>query len=197
MTGTRKAKKLIHGVGVNDVDRPVYTKLNGKRLVCPVYRTWQNMLGRCYDPKYIERHPSYSGCNVTEDWLYLSRFEDWMLKQDWEGKQLDKDILVVGNKLYSPETCAFIPREVNLFTIDSRANRGEYPLGVYLDKELGRFMAQCSNPFTRKKEHLGVFDNPEDAHEAWRKRKHELALIYADQQTDPRVAEALRTRYLN
>jgi hypothetical protein len=59
----------------------------------------------------------------------------------------------------------------------------------------GRFRSYCGNPFTGKVEHLGYFNNPEDAHEAWRQRKHELACRYADEQADERVAKALRERF--
>lgn len=196
MTGTRKVNKLIYGVAVNDADRPVWTKLNGKRVVCPFYSKWLGMLMRCHCPKLHLKRPTYVGCETTEEWLLFSNFERWMKTQDWVGKELDKDLLKAGNKLYSPDFCIFIPQELNSFTLDSRANRGEYPLGVYLDKESGRFKAQCNNPLIGRQENLGRFDTPEEAHLAWKKRKHELACIYADQQTDPRVAEALRTRYL-
>jgi len=193
----RKVNKLVYGVGTNDAGRAVWTKLNGKRVVCPFYDRWQSMLGRCYDPKFHLRNPTYVGCSVAEEWLLFSNFENWMKTQDWEGKQLDKDILKLGNKLYSPDFCIFIPKKLNSFTVDCGASSGEWPIGVSLHKRTGMFVARCSNPFTGKRENLGGFDNPDDAHEAWRKRKHELALIYADQQTDPRIADALRTRYLH
>lgn len=196
MTGTTKVKKLIYGVGVNDLSRPVWTKLNGKRVICPFYSKWMGMLKRCYDPKFHLERPTYEGCEITEEWLLFSNFERWMKTQDWEGKELDKDLLKAGNKIYSPDFCVFLPRELNSFTIDRGASRGEYPLGVASVKESGRFRAYCSNPFTKRQEYLGHYDTPEEAHLAWRKRKHELACIYADQQTDPRVAESLRTRYL-
>lgn len=189
-------KKLVYGVGINDAGRPVYTKVDGKRVMCPFYRRWAEMLRRCYDPNYHLRQPTYLGCSVAEEWLVFSGFESWMKTQDWEGKELDKDLLKVGNKLYSPDLCIFVPKKLNSFTMDCGASSGEWPVGAYLDKRRGRFMARCRNPFTGKKESLGYYDTPEEAHLAWKKRKHELALIYANQQTDPRVAEALRTRYL-
>lgn len=190
-------KKPVFGVGINDLDRNVtWTDKGGKRHLCPIYRTWQNMLGRCYDSKFHLRHPSYSDCEVMQDWVKLSRFESWMNTQDWEGKQLDKDILIPGNKIYSPETCVFIEKQVNLFVVDSLATRGVWPIGVCWAKREGKFQANIRNPFTLSQEGLGYYDNPEDAHMAWKKRKHELACIYADMQPDPRVAEALRTRYL-
>ena len=118
-----------------------------------------------------------------------------MEKQDWHGKCLDKDIIAPGSKLYSPETCAFVLPATNLFVIASDASRGEYPIGVNLLKPTGKYRARCGNPFTGKKEHLGLFSTPEEAHEVWRKHKHELAQLVAATESDIRVVEALRKRY--
>lgn len=191
-----KFYKPVFGVGINDLGRDVTWKEDGKKKVCPVYRTWQNMLGRCYDLEFHKRHPSYLECYVLDEWIYASDFERWMLTQDWQGKQLDKDILFPGNKLYSPDTCAFVDQKVNLFIVDTAATRGEWPIGVSWTTRDEAFKAEIRNPFTKRREGLGYYDNPEVAHLAWKRRKHEFACQYADQQTDPRVAEALRTRYL-
>lgn len=118
-----------------------------------------------------------------------------MERQDWEGNQLDKDIIEEGNKLYSPNTCAFVSRDLNYFLNGHGGSRGAYPIGVNQDKSTGRFRAQCRNPFTKRREVLGYFADPISAHQAWRSRKHELACQYADMQTDPRVAKALRLRF--
>jgi hypothetical protein len=118
-----------------------------------------------------------------------------MKTQDWEGKHLDKDILLPGNKMYSPDTCIFVSPALNTFLIDCGAAKGKWPIGVCWNKRFGKFAAQCSNPFTGKRGHIGNFNCPEKAHEAWRARKHEHALRYAEMQTDPRIAEALRTRF--
>lgn len=196
MSSCENKKSLVFGVGINDLTRAIVWRENGKRIICPIYRIWQNMLGRCYDEDQHKRLPSYKDCTVIEDWVYLSKFESWLKTQDWEGKQLDKDILFLGNKVYSPETCVFVDAKLNTFLVDRASARGLYPIGVEWQKHRGKFRARCSNPFIAKIEHLGYFEDPQEAHLVWKKRKHELALIYAEQQTDPRVAEALRTRYL-
>lgn len=154
------------------------------------------MIGRCYGANIQAKNPTYIGCSVCEEWLVFSNFKQWMEKQDWKSKQLDKDLLLVGNKVYSPYTCVFVDSVTNKFTIDSGAARGEWPIGVCFHKHTGKFEAQCKNPFTGKNEHLGLFACPEQAHLAWKRRKHELALRLAGLQTDQRVAYALRTRYL-
>ena len=118
-----------------------------------------------------------------------------MLTQDWNGKALDKDILHPGNKVYGPDTCVFVQTELNNFLTDHGSDRGEYPIGVNWNKRAGKLHARCCNPFTGKRESLGLFSCPGAAHEAWRRRKHELACAYADQQEDPRIAQALRERF--
>lgn len=200
-----KTRKLVCGVGTNDADYAV-TKcetigyVDGKRKQkrvwrCPYYRTWADMLQRCYDVKYQERNPTYAGCTVSGDWHTFSNFKAWMETQDWQGRHLDKDLLFEGNKIYSADTCVFVTQMVNKFTIDSGAARGEWLIGVYWDQARGKFQSHCRNPFTKKQEYLGLFTTEQEAHEAWRKRKLELAYELAAIQTDPRVAKALIARY--
>lgn len=198
-----KGRSKVYGVGINDASYTVhlYEKVNGERKrvwVCPFYKKWQSMLRRCYSDKYHERRPTYSGCTVCVEWLTFSNFRDWMRQQDWENKHLDKDLLKVGNKEYNPDSCVFVPQIINSFLTDSCNSRGEFPLGVYFKKGNGKFRTQCWNPFTTKREHLGYFDCPDQAHLAWKRRKHELACQLAESEyvTDERVAQALRTRYL-
>jgi hypothetical protein len=197
--------KLVYGVGVNDLGYRTYvyeyvTENGGKRIrkqvfLCKYYAVWTDMLKRCYSEKFLESRPSYIGTSVCSEWLYASEFKKWMEKQDWQDKCLDKDIIVPGSKLYSPETCAFVLPATNLFVTASNASRGEYPIGVSIHKQTGKYRADCGNPFTGKQEYLGLFSTQEEAHEAWRKRKHELAQLVAARESDPRVVAALKKRY--
>ncbi len=198
-------KKLVYGVGVNDLPyrTQVYeyvTKDGGKRIkklvfLCKYYAVWGSMLQRCYSEKFLESNPSYIGTSVCSEWLYATEFKKWMEQQDWEGKCLDKDIIVPGSKLYSPETCAFVLQATNNFVIARDACRGDYPIGVSLDTRTGRYQARCGNPFTVKQESLGYFSTQEEAHEAWRKRKHELAQLVAARESDLRIVQALKKHY--
>lgn len=122
LNGMRKRNKLVHGVGVNDANYPVVNysstnKITGKptQTICIFYNTWKAMLERCYSESLKRRRPSYIGCTVCEEWLLFSNFKVWMETQDWKGNQLDKDLLIEHNKVYSPETCLFLSREVNSF----------------------------------------------------------------------------------
>ena len=197
--------KLVFGVGVNDLDyrtqvKEYVTKDGGERILKPIflckyYEVWKNMIERCYSKKYLERNQSYIGARVCSEWLSATAFKKWMEEQDWQGKCLDKDIIVPKSKLYSPETCAFVLNETNTFVTASDASRGGCPIGVSLDKPTGKYRAKCRNPFTGKQESLGYYSTPEEAHEAWRKHKHELAKFVADTEYDMRVVEALKKRY--
>lgn len=206
-----KTKKLVYGVGNNNANYVVVeyeiTVIGGKRRqklvwLCPYYRTWKSMLARCYSTKLQERNPTYVGCVVSDEWLTFSVFRAWMTTQDWKRMQLDKDLLIEGNKIYSPETCVFVSGAVNKFTTDRGAARGEFLIargefliGVCWDNGRNKFKSQCRNPFTKKQEHLGYFNCELEAHEKWAKRKLELAHDLAAIQPDPRVAKALINRY--
>lgn len=200
-----KPKKLVHGVGVRDADYVVQKfetigYVGGKRKrklvwVCPYYQAWRAMLTRCYSANRQECYPAYKGCSVSDEWLTFSNFKAWMEKQDFEGKHLDKDLLFDGNKVYSADACVFVTPMVNTFTIDSGATRGEWLIGVDWNKTAEKFRARCSNPFSKKNENLGLFNCEQEAHNAWLKRKLELAQELASIQTDERVAKALIDRY--
>lgn len=202
-----KIRKLVYGVGVNDADYVTQKwetigYSDGKQQqkliwICPYYSAWKSMIERCYSTKCQEKYPTYIGCSVSDEWLTFSNFKSWMEKQDWDGKQLDKDLLFEGNKVYSPETCIFVSRAVNMFTIDRGAARGEWMIGAYWNKRANKFKSQCCNPFTKKQEYLGLFTCEQEAHQVWLKRKLELAYELAEIQTDPRVAKVLVERYTN
>ena len=198
-------KATVYGVGVNDADYVVQKfetigYVNGKRKMksvwrCPYYQVWKGILQRCYSPKFQERCPTYIGCTASEEWNRFSNFRKWMMAQDWEGKHLDKDLLVEGNKVYSEETCVFVSSAANMFTTDRGNDRGEWGIGASWNKRYGKFQSSCSNPFTKKLEYLGLFVNEIEAHQAWLSRKLELAHLLAAEQTDERVAKALIMRY--
>lgn len=201
----RKEKK-VYGVGINDADYTIKVNetlgyVDGKQIqrvvwTCPFYKRWVDMLKRCYNSYDLTKNPTYMGCSVCYDWLTFSNFRKWMSSQDWEGKQLDKDILVRGNKVYSPETCVFLPSEVNSFIVETRQSVENWPTGVDFKQSVGKFRARCKE-VAGKSKHLGYYDTPEEAHEAWKKEKIIQAKLLASKQTDERVAKALIDRYEN
>lgn len=102
--GIERRKKIILGVAYNDLDTLSNTTL---------YRYWMSMLKRCYDQNHLKQYSTYSDCEVCEEWLKISNFKKWFDKNYVQGWQIDKDILVKGNRVYSPETCCFVPQEIN------------------------------------------------------------------------------------
>lgn len=126
------------------------------------------------------------------------KFREWMITSNWEeGLVLDKDLLITGNRCYHPETCCFISPEVNSFITRGNGLSGNTYIGYHFRKrnKSKPYQAGIGNPFTGKSEFLGDHFTELEAHLAWKKRKHELACMLADLQSDPRVAQALRTRY--
>lgn len=198
----RRKSKLVYGVGINDADYNTQELIakGGKKIskwVCPFYRKWYSMFVRCYSEKYQERQPTYKGCEVCNEWLSFSNFKAWMETQNWEGMHLDKDVLVEDNKVYSPTTCVFIPREINLFLKTKMSGDRSHLTGAWKHSQMDRYQAACRNPFTGERVYLGLFNDEFEAHLAWRAAKHNYACQLADSDyiTDERVAEALRNRY--
>ena len=202
----RNNPRIVYGFGINDADYQVDRKItvNGKQVrfsggVCPFYAKWAQMIRRCYDPAYHKHRPTYLGCSVDARWIYFSNFKLWMEAQDWEGMELDKDILVVGNKVYSPETCCFVPRLVNNFVAENQGIRGEWPIGVYQRGDTKKFVARCKdfNVGPKKYTPLGQFDCPNMAHKAWLAHKLRLAVQLSKTINNDKVAAALVERYQN
>lgn len=168
-------RKPMCGIGVNDAHYMTTPRVNGVKLMDPAYRDWANMLARSYDPKFHKKQPTYVGVTVCKEWHSFSEFRAWWLANYRDGFSLDKDLLVVGNRQYAPDTCIYIPQWLNKFTTDSGAARGELPIGVSLYKKTGKYRSHCCNPITHELHCLGYFKTPEEAHDAWLKYKLALA----------------------
>lgn len=193
-------KPTVHGVGINDAGYKVSKSLKSaprgaKEWLCPFYSTWCSMLNRCYSKKYQEKKPTYAECSVCEEWLTFSNFKRWMERQDWQGMHLDKDVLNPGNKIYSPENCLFLTPLANTFFSDAKAIRGEHMIGVSFDKSRGKFISNCCNPFTKKRQFLGRFNDELSAHQAWLKAKINHAEEIAKQQPNELASSVVASFY--
>jgi hypothetical protein len=120
-----------------------------------------------------------------------------MEQQDWEGKHLDKDLLVKGNKTYGPETCLFLEPRINTFLVESVKSEGSLPTGVSKHKKKNRYEATCMSIETGKSTYLGYYETIEDAHKAWLAFKLEQAYTIASEQSDSRISDALINYYKN
>jgi len=185
-------RKLIHGVGVNDAPYNVYyVSQDGKRYQCPYYRTWVALLTRCFSEQSLTHRPTYLGSTVESSWLLFSNFREWMIKQNWEGKALDKDILGKGQKHYGPNTCLFISKELNNLLTSRNNKRGDYPVGVsrVVIKENIYYVAKCR--MFGKKVLIGYFKTPHEAATAYNNAKLSHIKELARMETDPRVQQGL------
>ncbi|MEE7538865.1 hypothetical protein G8O18_14125 [Enterobacter kobei] len=192
-----KRTKLIQGHGINDADYMTQVTTIYGTWYCPIYQKWMDILKRVYSPSVQKKYPTYVGTQLDPEWLSFMAFRSWCLLNGWRSDyQLDKDF-ISDSKIYGPDTCAFIPSNVNTFIIERGAARGEYPIGV--SRFGNKLQSHCCNPFAKKQEWLGYFATPEEAHLAWKQKKHEHALALADMypDLDPRVLHALRTKYIN
>ena len=164
-------RKKVWGVGINNA--PYMIINNG--LTCPYVKVWIKMIERCLDPNGQE---CYKDCYVCKEWLTFMNFRHWMEKQDWETMYLDKDILVLGNKVYSPNTCVFVTNYVNsLFSLSAKNKSRRLPTGVYFSKRLNKYIVHCNvKPGAGK--YLGVYSSLKEANEVYIKAK---AQVLADE----------------
>ena len=102
---------------------------------------------------------------------------------------MDKDIIEIGNKLYSPNKCVFVTLAINGILAKNEKIRGELPMGVVYDKRNGRFCARCK--VKGKVKHIGGFDTANKASNAYLEFKYKHLVATANKQTDSRVREGL------
>jgi hypothetical protein len=177
-----KKKGIVYGVGINDADYVVSD--------CLYYRKWKQMMRRCYSSNYHITNPSYVGCSVCEEWYRFSNFKSWMVKQDWEEKELDKDILFPGNKVYSLDTCVFIDKKVN--ELFSKKNRNGVRSVVYCER-LKKYIVRGSTIIDseKKSRYYGCYSTLEEAKKVSDKVRKDYVMSVANEQKDDRVKDAI------
>ena len=188
--GRGMKRGLIEGLGINDSDYLTHYQIDGNEVICPFYKTWISMFKRAYNKKYHLKNPTYVDVSVAIEWHSFMAFRAWMISQDWEGKQLDKDLLFTGNRVYSPEKCFFVHSKLNKLLCDNAKQRGDMPLGVSIS------MGVCFACIRKngKKYNLGRDKNKMIAHALWQKAKAEIIELAANEQTDERLKNSLMQR---
>ena len=182
----------VFGVGIFGTKYP--STINGRNI--KEYVLWQRMLERCYSDGFKKKNPTYIDCEVSENFKSYEYFYEWCYKQIGfcvGGFELDKDLLLKGNKVYSENTCIFIPAEINLLLIKRDASRGEHLIGVSWCKRDKAFVAQVSRN-KGKPERLGYFKTEIEAFNAYKKAKEVFVKEVAEKwksQIDERAYEAL------
>jgi hypothetical protein len=153
----------------------------------PEYEAWRKIFTRCYDPAYILSRPTYEGCSVCREWHNFQSFAEWYkdnyYQANHERMEIDKDIIVKGNKVYAPDRCVFVPQRINSLFLKRDRRRGDYPIGVSLPKRGKRFLARCHDGFGNLIR-LGVYDTPYLAFRAYKEFKEQviknIAYLYRD-----------------
>lgn len=167
-----KLAPIVYGVGyLGEGNIPSW--VNGK--VSKVYDSWKKMLQRCYDDKYKDKQPTYKGCTVSQEWHDFSKYALWYYGNHPDINntsgilfQLDKDLLVPGNKIYGEQFCSILPSYINSLLVNCSGGSRQYPLGVH--KEVGgKYVAQISKG--RYKVHLGHFETIKDAYNRYKESK--------------------------
>lgn len=177
---------MVYNVGYLGEGRYKVRNENGEITIN--YREWRDMLRRCYDPYYINKKLTYIDCYVYEEWKNFQNFAKWyeenVYKCNNETMCLDKDILIKGNKIYSPDTCIIIPERINSLFIKSNKRRGECPIGVIYHKRDKVFEAKCGILDENKKKktvYLGRFNNELDAFLTYKTFKENYIKEVADE----------------
>jgi len=183
-------RKLVCGVGINDSDYMTWHKVDGVVYRCPYYKRWHSMIKRCYSKDLHDRAPTYKDCSVCDEWLSFMSFRGWMEKQDWKGKHLDKDLLVQGNRVYSPWSCVFVSCEVNNCITINKKNKGEYPAGVRKHTYCDKYQAECRTG--QKVIYIGLFDTVTEAAAAYKEFKYNRIAELASKQKEPVRTALLR-----
>ena len=192
----RNKKRKICGVGVNDYEGVI----RSQGEIMYEYVVWSDMIRRCYSVKERSRLPTYAGYQAEPYFHYFTNFLNFIktLKGfnqcDEKGKvfEMDKDLLIKGNTIYSRSSICFLPSEVNKFLTKSNKSRGNCPIGVSYNKCVGKYVAYIN--LEGKLKHLGCFNNQHDAFHTYKLAKENRAKELAEKwkhAIDERAYEAL------
>ena len=196
--GTIKNPYCLEVCGVGYIGEGEYKgTINRKRT--KEYEHWSGMLKRCYDEKKLIKNPTYKGCSVCEEWHNFQNFAEWFhnnyYEVDGEMMSLDKDILVKGNKVYSPETCMFVPQRINTLFINKNSKRCKYPIGVQKDRNRKGYTVKGSIK-DKTNNYIGHADTIEKAFNIYKEFKENYIKQVADEYKD-KIPEKLYEAMIN
>ena len=182
----------VYGVGISGAKYPI----SEGGVITKEYELWRDMLKRCYSDTYQKKYPTYIGCKMSDKFKSYEYFYEWYHNQigfGVKGWQLDKDLLVKGNKVYSESTCVFIPKEINQLLTKRASSRGEHLIGVCWDKRHKAFKAQVGKN-KGKQENLGYYNTELEAYKAYKIAKESFIKEQANKwkgRIDTRAYQAL------
>lgn len=176
--------KTVYGIGYRGEGIcKVISDKYGKKI--KPYQQWLDMLRRCYNIKLQNKYPTYIGCSVCEEWLNFQNYYNWYIENYYEIENvqidIDKDILLKGNKIYSPNTCIFVPHDINVLFTKGNSKNGML-LGVGYSKKDNIFISNCSISCNgiKKGKHIGSFKTELEAFNAYKEFKENYIKQEAD-----------------
>ena len=134
----------------------IYKSYNNGKITL-AYNAWRNMILRCGSVA------SYIDCDVCDEWLNYQNFAAWFNDNYTEDYQIDKDLLISGNRTYSPGSCVFITRALNSLMTNCNLSTGTWKT----NKE--RYQTQIN--LLGEKTHLGTYDTRHQAERVYRHTK--------------------------
>ena len=188
----------VYGLGI--VGTKYQIRVNG--TLTKEYELWTGMLERCYSDTFKKKQPTYKDCEVSDNFLYYEYFYEWCNEQigfGIEGFELDKDLLIKGNKVYSEDSCIFLHKDINLLLTKRTASRGKHLIGVFWCNTNKAFIAQVSKN-KGKSERLGSFNTEMEAFNAYKQAKEAFVKEQAEKwkdQIDIRAYNALMKYEVN
>lgn len=132
--------------GVGYCTDPTLKATESKGVQYESYQKWVSMLTRVHDDKYLSKHPSYRNVTICKEWYDYANFKRWFDSVTFKEKgwELDKDLKVIGSEIYSPDTCSFVPKNINYLLLDSgKTIYTDLPKGVTYHKRVGKYYMQC------------------------------------------------------
>lgn len=189
----------VYGTGVTGVGDT--RDVNGKTLKS--YKCWLGVLERSYDEVFKEKYTTYKETTCCKEWLFYPNFKKWYDENYYEIHELgrteiDKDILVKGNKVYSPETCIFVPHRINTLFLGDYTNKKDnnIPVGITMRKD--KYSVSCHNG--EKQIYLGKFSELPKAIECYINFKLKLIddiILKYSKKIPNKVIIAMKNHYLN
>ncbi|MGG2091341.1 hypothetical protein AB1283_01065 [Bacillus sp. S13(2024)] len=174
--------KSIYGIGY--LGEGEYHSYESHHKPSSQYKAWSGMMTRCYSEAYLNKRPTYEICVVSEQWYNFQNFAKWYDENYYEIEgqrmELDKDTLVKGNKVYSPETCVFVPNNINCLFTKTNSKRGDLPIGVSFYKKSKKYASHCNNG-KGEKVTIGYYTSPEDAFNSYKTFKEKVIKQIAEE----------------
>ena len=175
----------LYGMGYIG-EGPYKSKENKKQT--KAYDFWNSMIQRCYSDKFHIKNPAYVDCTVCDNWLNFQNFAEWHKNNYYEISDeimcLDKDIFVKRNKIYSPDTCIYVPKTINSLFVKNDATRGKYPIGIHKNNNCSSYIVTINNIESNKPIYLGSYKTKSEAFLVYKEAKENHIKAIADKYKD-------------